>query len=88
MTTEKELWRDKAVCKGIDPNVFIPNEGRGLNGRTTYTRARAFCAVCPVRIECLMYALTANIEFGMYGGTTPRERRRMKPTMMNLTTGE
>lgn len=72
-------WRDNAHCRGADPNIFVPNEGRGANGgRNTYTVARSFCAECLVRAECLQFALEMNMEFGMFGGTTPRERRKMR----------
>lgn len=72
-------WRDSAACKGIDPNVFVPNEGRGgLTGRSTYAVARTFCAQCTVVQECLMFAVEENMEFGMFGGMTPRERRVIK----------
>jgi len=77
-TTSKYSWREQASCKGIDPNVFVPNENSGLTGRTTYAVARDFCKRCTVVNECLMFALKENMEFGMFGGTTPRERRGLK----------
>jgi WhiB family redox-sensing transcriptional regulator len=77
-TTDNYSWREKASCKGIDPNVFVPNENNGLTGRTTYATARDFCKRCIVVEECLMFALKENMEFGMFGGTTPRERRTLK----------
>lgn len=73
-----EAWREHAACKGVDPNVFVPNEGRGMTGRNTYSVARDFCNRCSVVNECLMFALVENMEFGMFGGTTPRERRGLK----------
>lgn len=75
ISSESLAWREQASCKGIDPNVFVPNERSGLTGRQTYALARTFCAICPVVNECLQYAVEANIEFGMFGGKTPRERR-------------
>lgn len=71
-------WRESAACKGIDPNVFVPHEKSGLTGRSTYAVARTFCAQCTVVEECLMFAVENNIEFGMFGGTTPRDRRVVK----------
>lgn len=74
-------WRELAACKGVDPNVFVPNEGRGMTGRTTYSKARDYCNRCNVVNECLLFALTEHMEFGMFGGTTPRERRNIKKTV-------
>lgn len=71
-----ELWRERAACRGVDPNVFVPNEGRGgMTGRNTYNSARVYCKRCEVVNECLLFAVTENMEFGMFGGLTPRERR-------------
>lgn len=78
MAVDNYGWREYAECKGVDPNVFVPNEGRGLNGRTTYAKARDYCKRCTVVNECLLFALTEHMEFGMFGGATPRERRDMK----------
>ena len=71
-------WRDSAACKGVEVQVFIPNTKNGKLGRNTYTKARTFCDVCSVQKQCLMYALDEDIEFGMYGGTVPKERRILK----------
>ena len=71
-------WRDSAACKGVEVQVFIPNTVNGKLGRNTYAKARAFCDVCSVKKQCLMYALDEDIEFGMYGGTVPKERRILK----------
>lgn len=68
-------WRQQAACAGMDPNQFVP-EGRG-NGGLLYVEARQICDRCPVKAECLAYALHNGEEYGMWGGATPQERKEM-----------
>jgi WhiB family redox-sensing transcriptional regulator len=72
---ESELgfaWRDDSACKGLDPNMF--HTGRGESTR----EALAVCAGCIVVKECLHYALSNSIKVGVWGGTTERQRRRLR----------
>ncbi|WP_269805105.1 WhiB family transcriptional regulator [Pseudonocardia kujensis] len=63
-------WRIAARCRTADAEeLFV----RGAEQR----RARQFCAACPVRTECLAHALDERVEFGVWGGTTERERRAL-----------
>lgn len=63
-------WTSRAACRGIDPDrLFV--QGAAQN------RAKAICAACPVRTECLADALDNRIEFGVWGGMTERERRAL-----------
>ena len=73
-------WREKAECKGLDSNIFVPlgRSVKGRRGRGTYTVARNICSCCPVTKECLDFAINEVIEYGMYGGKTPRERRALR----------
>lgn len=64
-------WQAHGACQGADPNVFFPNNGAAH-------AAKAVCAVCPVRAECLDYALDNNEQFGVWGGATVEERRRLR----------
>lgn len=68
-------WRAQAECRGTDPNAFIP-EGRG-SGELLYIESRQICARCPVKTECLQYALDNGEDYGMWGGTTPQERKEL-----------
>ena len=61
-------------CVGLDPDLFHP--ARGDMG--TIAEAKAVCAGCPVREACLDYALANSEHFGVWGGTTERERRRLR----------
>jgi WhiB family redox-sensing transcriptional regulator len=65
-------WREDAACRDEDTNIFFPvtDEDAGP--------AKAICAVCPVREECLEFALATRQEDGVWGGLTETERRRLR----------
>lgn len=65
-------WRDHAACIGAEPDIFFPERGESP------ARAKAFCARCPVRQECLEQALDDDERHGVFGGTTPQERRSLQ----------
>ena len=64
-------WMLSAACRGHTPEEFFPSDGVGVD------EARKVCAECPVRAECLEYALTYRIDHGVWGGASERERRRI-----------
>jgi len=64
-------WVGDALCAQIAPEVFFPDEG----GSTR--EAKKICAACPVRAQCLEYALTNGERFGIWGGLSERERRKL-----------
>ena len=63
----RQRWRDRAACRDADTNLFFPPEE---GGKAQARKAKAICAGCPVRAECLESAE----EFGIWGGTAERER--------------
>lgn len=66
-------WRDRAACKdGVDPDTFFPEKGDSTR------EAKRICRTCPVRAECLEYALERDERFGIWGGWSEQERRRLK----------
>jgi WhiB family redox-sensing transcriptional regulator len=70
-------WRDQALCTQTDPEAFFPAQDvtTGLTRRVT----RRMCQDCPVRPECLEFALTLeSVPAGIWGGMTERERRLLK----------
>lgn len=69
---DEENWRDQALCSQTDPEAFFPEKG----GSTR--EAKKVCLGCPVRSECLEYALSNDERFGIWGGLSERERRRLK----------
>jgi hypothetical protein len=67
-------WRSRAACRSVDPEVFFPTADAGPTYEAQVAVAKAVCACCPVRAECLTEAL-ARIPYGIAGGLTPEERR-------------
>ena len=65
-------WRYRAVCRGVDLDVFFP--GRGESAEP----ARQICARCPVRLPCLDYAIRHGIVQGIWGGLAERDRRTLR----------
>lgn len=66
-------WADRAKCRGLDVDMFMPPRG------DTNRHAVAVCNACPVKAECLDYALTAPVErHGVWGGTSERERCQLR----------
>ncbi len=67
-----ESWQDRALCAQTDPEAFFPEKG----GSTR--EAKRICTGCEVKAECLDYALANDERFGIWGGLSERERRRLK----------
>jgi WhiB family transcriptional regulator, redox-sensing transcriptional regulator len=67
-----ESWRLDALCAETDPEAFFPEKG----GSTR--EAKRVCTGCEVRAECLEYALANDERFGIWGGLSERERRRIR----------
>lgn len=70
---EERPWVSLAACRDADPGLFFA-EG---NGDGTAVALR-ICAGCPVSDECLEWALAARAAFGVWGGTTEQDRRRLQ----------
>jgi WhiB family redox-sensing transcriptional regulator len=72
-TDDGELgWQERALCAQTDPEAFFPEKG----GSTR--EAKKVCIGCDVRGECLEYALQNDERFGIWGGLSERERRKLK----------
>ena len=65
-------WQERALCAQTDPEAFFPEKG----GSTR--EAKRICVGCEVRPECLEFALSHDERFGIWGGLSERERRRLK----------
>ena len=65
-------WQDRALCAQTDPEAFFPEKG----GSTR--EAKRVCTSCDVRADCLEYALAHDERFGIWGGLSERERRKLK----------
>lgn len=73
-----EDWRDRALCLDEDPELFFPL-GVGAKARMQTRRAKAVCARCPVRKECLAEATKLGMNDGVWGGTSEFERTGIAP---------
>ena len=69
---EDQSWQERALCAETHPEAFFPEKG----GSTR--EAKRICTGCEVRAECLEYALTMDERFGIWGGLSERERRRLR----------
>ena len=65
-------WQDLANCLGVDPDLFFPERGASTK------EAKEVCRGCVVREDCLEYALANGEKFGIWGGLSERERRRIR----------
>jgi WhiB family redox-sensing transcriptional regulator len=74
--TPPELPGARCAQRDQDPELWFPASG----DRAAAERAKAICRICPVRSACLEWALAANERTGIWGGTTPNERRALRRT--------
>ncbi|MET2012082.1 WhiB family transcriptional regulator [Microbacterium chocolatum] len=65
-------WQTDALCAQTDPEAFFPEKGGSTRD------AKRVCTTCDVRTECLEYALANDERFGIWGGLSERERRKLK----------
>jgi hypothetical protein len=64
-------WRTRGLCQNVDPETFFPAPNEAADA------AVALCRTCDVQGSCLAWALDVGDCHGVWGGTTPRERRAM-----------
>ncbi|RAY13613.1 WhiB family transcriptional regulator [Actinomadura craniellae] len=75
---DDEHWTDDAACRGVDPELFYPIGYAAEVFKHQEAQAKAVCGGCSVRAECLDWALRAGEPDGIWGGTTPEERRYLR----------
>jgi WhiB family redox-sensing transcriptional regulator len=72
-TDESELsWQTDSLCAQTDPEAFFPEKGGSTRD------AKKICSSCEVRSQCLEYALENDERFGIWGGLSERERRKLR----------
>jgi WhiB family redox-sensing transcriptional regulator len=69
-------WRELALCKEVDPEAFFPGKGQST------ADAKRVCMACEVRTECLADALATGERYGVRGGKSEHERRKLKKKPM------
>lgn len=67
-----EPWMLQAACRNHDHHLWFPTRGE------TTRKGKTICTQCPVRLQCLNYAITTHQEFGTWGGLSPDQRRRYR----------
>jgi WhiB family redox-sensing transcriptional regulator len=65
-------WRAEGLCAKSDPDLFF------AVGAIEHKQAKRICRSCPVREQCLTYAMDSPVDHGIWGGLTERERRRWR----------
>ena len=70
-------FRHRAACRDSDPELFYPAAEYGPEHDAQVSAAKAVCARCPVRVECLTWALGA-LAYGIAGGLTEHERHQLR----------
>lgn len=76
---DDEPWRADALCAQTDPESFFPEKG----GSTR--EAKSVCTTCTVAAECLDYAIANDERFGIWGGLSERERRKLAKALREST---
>lgn len=69
---DRPAWQARAACRGLDTDLFFTDRGEST------AAAKAVCAGCNVRSECLAYAQAKAERFGIWGGLSERQRRRIR----------
>lgn len=70
--TDPLSWQADALCAQTDPEAFFPEKGGSTRD------AKRICSGCEVKAQCLDYALANDERFGIWGGLSERERRKLK----------
>lgn len=76
MIANTEPWMEQGRCREASGDFWFPDKGQGIE-RTT-RMAKAICRDCPVAAACLDYAMRVDDPFGIYAGTTPTDRQRLR----------
>jgi WhiB family redox-sensing transcriptional regulator len=69
-SASRSAWIGRAACKGMDINLFFPEEGASVSAE-----AREACAKCPVVEQCLDWAIKHE-QHGFFGAMSPQQRQR------------
>lgn len=77
-------WREDIACRDADPDLFFPISATGAALRQM-EEAKRICRACPVQIQCLAWALENGVADGVWGGTTPDERRIIRSLSRRTT---
>jgi WhiB family transcriptional regulator, redox-sensing transcriptional regulator len=82
--TAHNSWRDDAVCRDADPDLFFPVGTTGP-AQGDVDEAKRICRACPAQTQCLSWALDHGVTDGVWGGTTADERRVIRRRSSRMT---
>lgn len=71
-------WQDEALCAEVGGRLFFPERGESAGD------AKRVCKLCPVRAECLSFAVTEGIRWGVWGGMDEDERAELGPQHLDF----
>ena len=74
ITLIEQAWMRQALCAEVDPELFFPDKGDWAKA----FRAKVVCRRCEVTEQCLAYALERSELVGVWGGTTPEQRKQLR----------
>ncbi len=72
LAVDELSWQDYANCRGADADLFFPERGASTR------KAKSICRACEVQVDCLEFAIVQGEKFGIWGGLSERERRRIR----------
>ena len=72
LAVDELSWQDFANCRGADADLFFPERGASTR------KAKSICAACEVKTDCLEFAIVQGEKFGIWGGMSERERRKVR----------
>lgn len=72
LAVDELSWQDFSNCRGADADLFFPERGASTR------KAKAICAACEVKGDCLEFAIVQGEKFGIWGGMSERERRKVR----------
>lgn len=88
-STQGHDWRHEAACRNEDPALFFGHSKERPGDRNRRQRiAKGICAGCPVRAECLDYAVTRPERYGTWGGMDPDERALKRRSLLRKAARE
>lgn len=76
-TYQEVDWSD-ALCAQTDPDAFFPEHGDPAGYGNSVEAAKRVCRLCPLQADCLDYALANDERYGVWGGTSERDRSRLR----------
>jgi WhiB family transcriptional regulator, redox-sensing transcriptional regulator len=79
-------WRTRGACLSADPELFFPISSAGP-ALAQLEQAKSICAGCPVRQQCLDFAVSTHQTHGVWGGTSPEERQSIRRRKLAVAGG-